>query len=75
MNRELLEKLYFDAVEECEEPIAWLFEEKFTEIVLKEIKQIIADCCWKRPEESAAYMLWVEEEIMKHFYGENYGKK
>lgn len=41
MNKELVKKLYWDAVNKCEEGNAWEFEEYFVKAVLKEVETIL----------------------------------
>lgn len=43
MKREILTKLYHQAVEECNDNTAWLFEEKFAKVVIQECIGIIYD--------------------------------
>ena len=36
MNRELLKRLYDDAVSKCNDNTAWMFEERFAELIIQE---------------------------------------
>ena len=46
MNKELIRKLFFEATRICEEKAvndAWLFEEEFTRLIVKECVNVVRD--------------------------------
>jgi hypothetical protein len=45
------------------------YTEKFAELLLEDVRQIITDVYQEVPFEQSAQFLYLEEEIVEHFYG------
>jgi hypothetical protein len=46
-----------------------VFSEKFAELMIEEMRNILTDVYRETPLECAVYFLRADEQIMKHFYG------
>jgi hypothetical protein len=69
--RELAEQArkYFPKTESSGE--YWVFdEEKFAELIVEECRNVLTDVYREVPLECSGHLLYADEVIAKHFYGE-----
>ena len=68
VDKTLLRRLYEDAASNCSEGKAWEFENAFTECILEEVSDVLAECYRALPIEFAGHVLYIQSQIDDRFY-------